>query len=127
MIPGPSISASVTVAPLGISFKHGLPFLEGPRLLAAIPPFPFSPVGFSAFIALLFLFFKTAKFPKLPYKSYINFPPNINYDLTPPAIIPSIICFSKIATNIIIGKSIIHPIALTKSHGTPYILSLKGS
>ena len=77
-MPGPPISASVTVSPLGISFKQGLPFLEGPRLLDAIPPLPFSPVGFSAFTALLFLFFKIAKFPKLPYKSYINLTPYLN-------------------------------------------------
>ena len=66
---GPSISANVTVSPLGISRRHGLPFLDGPRGLAAIPPLPFSPVGFSALMARLFLCFANARVPRLPPKS----------------------------------------------------------
>ena len=77
MMPGPSISAKVTVEPLGISLRQGLPFLEGPRLLAAMPPFPFSPVGFSALIARLFLLLNNGRVLKLPYNPYMRFPPFI--------------------------------------------------
>ena len=41
--------------------------------------------------------------------------------------IPSMICFSKTATKIMIGRRMIHPMALTRSHGTPYMLSRNGS
>ena len=46
------MSASTTSYPGAIFVRHGLPFLDFPRLLEAIPPLPFSPVGFSAFIAV---------------------------------------------------------------------------
>ena len=36
--------------------------------IAAIPPFPFSPVGFSALMARLFLCFKSVRFSRLPLK-----------------------------------------------------------
>ena len=44
--PGPDISASVAVSP-AFSVKQGLPLRDGPRWLAAMPPLPGSPVGFS--------------------------------------------------------------------------------
>ena len=54
MMPGPSISASVTVSPARTRGIQGEPFLEGPRSPAAMPPFPFSPVRFSQLMLRLF-------------------------------------------------------------------------
>ena len=51
--PGPSISPNRAVSPGLISPMQGDPFREGPRWLAAVPPFPFSPRGFSALMARL--------------------------------------------------------------------------
>ena len=50
MIPGPIISAIVSEVPL-FNLIQGRPFREGPKGLAAVPPRPFSPLGFSAVIA----------------------------------------------------------------------------
>ena len=55
---------------------------------------------------------------------HFNFIIPITYDLTPPAIIPSMIFSSKIMTNTIIGNKITQPIALNKSHGTSYAFAL---
>ena len=46
------------------------------------------------------------------------------YCFTPPAMTPSIICFSKINTKITIGNRITHPTVLIKSHGILYEVSL---
>ena len=46
-MPSPWISPSVTVSPASIFGIHGEPFLDGPRSLDAMPPFPFSPFRFS--------------------------------------------------------------------------------
>ena len=47
MMTSPWISPSVTVSPASIFGMHGEPFLDGPRSLDAMPPFPFSPFRFS--------------------------------------------------------------------------------
>ena len=74
-MPGPIISASVTVSPAAISGTQGEPFLDCPSSLFAIPPFPFSPVRFSHVIAW--------EEPFLSLKIFSSSPKNIFFSSCP--------------------------------------------
>ena len=51
---------------------RGEPFLEGPKSLAAIPPFPFSPVRFSQLMLLLFPLFQQGQAAEAPIKHTLS-------------------------------------------------------
>lgn len=96
MQPGPVISARVAVAPTGMLRRQGLPLRLGPSSLAAMPPLPGSPVGFSALTARLDscrILVKDSSVMFVPFMAYAASVCAIHSYLCVSASVTDVVCF----------------------------------
>lgn len=96
MQPGPVISARVAVAPTGMLRRQGLPLRLGPSSLAAMPPLPGSPVGFSALTARLDscrILVKDSSVMFVPFMAYATSVCAIHSYLCVSASVTDVVCF----------------------------------